>query len=305
MQSNLPKHVLICIIVVLIGVVGFLSWFVYNYYTTNQEESEPVVETVTEEPVVEVTESRIVGYSVEGRPIEAYTLGTGPNNVLVFGGIHGGYEWNSIVLAYELLDHFDANRIDIPDSVTLTIVPNANPDGLFTVFGLEGRFSLADIPFDADGVVPLDTTVGRFNVNGVDLNRNFGCKWQPESTWRGQTVSAGTEAFSEPEAQAIRDLAIALQPQVAIFLHSKANAVFASECHAGVLPETLAFTNAYAAAANYTPVEVFDDYEVTGDVEGWLATLNVPAITVELKTHETVEFTQNLAGLQAVLQFFE
>jgi hypothetical protein len=42
-------------------------------------------------------------------------------------------------------------------------------------------------------------------INDVDLNRNFDCKWQPTSTWRSTSVSAGTQPFSEPEAAAIRD----------------------------------------------------------------------------------------------------
>jgi len=41
---------------------------------------------------------------------------------------------------------------------------------------------------------------------------------------------------------------------------------------------------------------------VTGDASDWLATIGVPSIGAELKTHETVEFEQNLAGLEAVIK---
>lgn len=41
----------------------------------------------------------VIGRSVEGRPITVERVGSGPIDVLIVGGIHGGYEANSIVLA--------------------------------------------------------------------------------------------------------------------------------------------------------------------------------------------------------------
>ncbi|MDA1334643.1 MAG: hypothetical protein O2794_01340 [bacterium] len=48
----------------------------------------------------------------------------------------------------------------------------------------------------------------------------------------------------------------------------------------------------------------FDAYEITGDAEGWLASINIPAITVELKTHETIEWSQNKAGIEALFKYY-
>jgi predicted deacylase len=255
------------------------------------------VEPAPEAPApVEAVRREVIGASVEGREIEAFTYGTGADRLLFVGGIHGGYEWNSALLAYQVMDELAANPSSIPGNVSVTIVPSANPDGAFDVIGKEGRFALADVPADEG---PLGN--GRFNANGVDLNRNFDCKWQPTSTWRGNAVSAGTAAFSEPEAAAIRDLALRLQPKVAVFWHSQANAVYASECENGILPETRAAMSAYALAAGYKTVDTFDAYPVTGDVEGWLASVGIPAITVELATHKDVEFEKNLAGVRALL----
>jgi hypothetical protein len=176
---------------------------------------------------------------------------------------------------------------------------SANPDGVFDVVGVEGRFSIDDAP---DAVSSSGTR--RFNANNVDLNRNFDCKWKPESQWRGSTVSAGTSPFSEPEAAALRDFVLENKPVAVVFWHSQSNAVYASECTAGILPETLALMNTYANAAGYSAVEKFDTYEVTGDAEGWLASINIPAITVELKTHETIEWDKNLAGIKALFSSY-
>ena len=179
------------------------------------------------------------------------------------------------------------------------MIPSLNPDGVYKVVGIEGRFSASDVPPET-GLVGT----GRFNADDVDLNRNFDCKWQPESTWRGNVVSAGTAAFSEPEAAALRDYVIKIKPSSVVFWHSQSNAVYASECKNGILPETLAVMNAYAGAAKYPAVDSFDAYPVTGDAEGWLASIGIPAITVELSTHTTIEWDRNLSGVMALIKYY-
>ncbi|MCK5286035.1 MAG: succinylglutamate desuccinylase/aspartoacylase family protein [Candidatus Pacebacteria bacterium] len=253
---------------------------------------------VEEIPLDNSPKYEIVGSSVEGRKIEAYTFGNGETQLLFVGGIHGGYEWNSVLLAHKVIDYLKINSEIIPENINVTIIPSANPDGIFKITQKEGLFTAMDMPESED------TVQGRFNANEVDLNRNFDCKWQPESTWRNKVVSAGTSPFSEPEAQAIRDFVLENNPQAVIFWHSQANTVYASECENGVLPETLDIMNAYAKASGYKSVDSFDAYEVTGDAEGWLASINIPAITVELKTHESIDWTQNLAGINALFEYY-
>ncbi|MEX0689894.1 MAG: M14 family metallopeptidase, partial [Candidatus Paceibacterota bacterium] len=162
----------------------------------------------------------------------------------------------------------------------------------------EGRFEVANVPQG------IDTSPGRFNARQVDLNRNFNCKWSPEGNWRGNSVSTGSGPFSEPESVAIRDFVLKNNPDAVVFWHSQANTVYASECENGIIPETLDIMNLYATAANYNSVEKFDAYEVNGDAEGWLASIGVPAITVELETHETVEWERNLSGVKAIFEYF-
>lgn len=262
---------------------------------TDDYNFEPYVEPdLSSEPSIE-----IIGSSLEGRPIEVYSYGNGTENILLVGGIHGGYEWNSVLLAYEFIDYLNANPDFIPQHVSVDIIPSLNPDGLYKVIQKEGRFSLADVPEDEG---PPGN--GRFNANNVDLNRNFDCKWQPESMWRGNVVSAGSAPFSEPEARVLRDFVLNTRPDVVVFWHSQSNAVYASECENGILSETLTVMNTYADAANYPAVDSFDAYSVTGDAEGWLASINIPAITVELSTHETIEWEKNFAGVRALLDYY-
>jgi len=281
------KTIITAAIFLIISVVG-----VTNYYFFSASD-----EVVTEVDEKAILSEVVIGVSVEGRDIEAYTFGQGDTRLLFVGGVHGGYEWNSTILAYQFVDYFSADSSVLPEGVSVTIIPTLNPDGLYAVTGKEGIFTVDDITVDiSDGT-------GRFNANDVDLNRNFDCKWAPESSWRGKVVSAGTGAFSEPEAAALRDFVVGFDFDTVVFWHSQANTVYASECENGVLPMTSDIMNLYATAAGYRAVESFDAYPITGDAEGWLASIGVPAITVELKTHETIEWEKNLAGVQALLQY--
>ncbi|MCB8944688.1 MAG: hypothetical protein H6658_13145 [Ardenticatenaceae bacterium] len=238
---------------------------------------------------------RTIGFSTHNRPIHTYQFGNGPNTVVFVGGIHGGYEWNTILLAYAAIDYFLDHPQMMPAQVKLFIIPSANPDGQALVVGQDGRFTTADIP--------EDTFPGRFNGNGVDLNRNWDCDWLPTAVWRDEPVSAGREPFSEPESRALRDFLLAQQPTAVIFWHSAANGVYPSDC-GQPFPASLELAELYSAAANYPLRPEFTSYTVTGDAGNWLATQNIPAITVELKSSEVVEWEQNLAGITAVLQSY-
>jgi predicted deacylase len=258
--------------------------------------SKPVVQPV--EIKVPVVQKSVIGKSIGNRDIVSYTFGTGTKHLVFVGGIHGGYEWNSVMLAYQMIDYLTENQNIIPKNLTVTIIPSANPDGVFKVTGKEGRFTLVDVKNN------LPNGTGRFNSNNVDLNRNFACNWQATSTWKGNIVSAGTVAFSEPEAKAIQNFVAKTNLVAAVFLHSQSNAVYASQCNNGILLGTRDIMNAYSKAAGYPAVDVFNSYAITGAVEDWLASINIPAITVELSTHETIEWDKNLAGMKALFEYF-
>lgn len=291
----------VTVAVILIALILGIVVFILSRQET-EEQIAPVETPIAEElpsPELSPFTQETIGNSVEGRAIEAYTFGSGPTHLLFVGGIHGGYEWNSVLLAYEAVDYLTNNPEVVPEELSVTIVPSANPDGVFKIVGKEGRFTTDEILNDANAAA------GRFNANKVDLNRNFDCKWQPESTWRSQVVSAGSAPFSEPEAAALRDFINRISPAAVIFWHSQSNAVYASECEDGILPETRTLMNTYAQAAEYPAVDTFSAYSVTGDAEGWLASIGVPAITVELSTHGTIEWDKNLAGMNALFAHYK
>lgn len=298
MQFLLSKKGVTTVLVFVMLCIGMGAYvYIKKQASITQPTQQEIVPEVIQETVV--THERI-GSSVEGRSIDAYTYGTGDTHLLFVGGIHGGYEWNSVLLSYKFMDYLEANPDVIPESLAITVIPSANPDGVYAVVGKEGRFTAIDVPTES-----TTAGLGRFNANDVDLNRNFDCKWKKESMWRGNVVDAGTNAFSEPEAVAIRDFVLTHKPQSVVFWHSQSNAVYASECKKGILPETLAIMNTYSKAAGYKAVDSFDAYEITGDAEGWLASIDIPAITVELATHNVIQWEQNLAGIKALFTYYK
>jgi hypothetical protein len=249
--------------------------------STSSEQATTTAQT-PQVPTPMLPSETVIGQSVEGRDIVAYHVGQGANEVLLVGGIHGGYSPNTTEVVNDMYAQYEA--MGAPEGMRLTFIPLLNPDGVAMGSG----------------------AVGRFNANDVDVNRNFDCEWSEEGMWRSQEVSGGTRPFSEPEARAIRDYVGARQIAAAIVYYSAAGEVFPAQCgNSPVLPATSAMLAAYADTSGYTPKEEFDYYTVTGDMTNWLAKEGVPTISVLLTNHADTEFQENLRGVTAVLGVLE
>jgi len=260
------------------------------------ENTTPEEEDLTEEEEVKDDTKTVIGSSVEGNDIVAYHYGEGDNELLFAAGIHGGYEWNTTLVAYELMDYFESDPSVIPDGYRVTVIPVVNPDGLEEIVGTTGRF-------DADSVTATleETVPGRFNSNDVDLNRNFDCDWQETGTWQNKEVSGGSKVFSEPESQAVRDYVLSNNISGALVWYSAAGGVYASNCHNGVSDKTKELTTVYANASGYPAHQEFDYYEITGDMVNWMAKEEIPAISVLLTNHTDLEWSKNKNGVDAFL----
>jgi hypothetical protein len=249
----------------------------------------------------EQTTSEVIGRSVEGRPITVERVGTGPIDVLVVGGIHGGYEHNSIVLARRLLRHYVAQPSQLPGEVTLHVIDNMNPDGLYRI---TGGTPIAEFDFRLVNTVP-----GRFNARGVDLNRNWDGDWQPTSYWGNREVDAGNEPFSEPETQVVRDYFLRIEPAVSVFYQSAAGGLWYSGAEDRWAPARR-LAEVYSEASGYPLPNGDDDddeadlvdYEITGSADDYFYKVAHPNITVELTTHYAIDWERNLQGFEALLE---
>ena len=249
-------------------------------------------------PVVDATKT-VLGTTVKNNPITAYHYGEGTDELIFVGGIHGGYEWNTALLARQLMEYLSKNPTVIPKNIKVTIIPVLNPDGLAVVTGTTDVFTPKDVSLSINTV-----TSGRFNANKVDLNRNFDCDWQKEGVWQTKKVSGGSSAFSEPESQAIKKYIENKKPTAVVVWYSAAGGVFASNCHEGVSAETSAITKLFAKASAYPEYESFDFYATTGDMVNWLAKKTIPAISVILTNHTDTEWTKNKAGVEALFKHY-
>lgn len=245
------------------------------------------------------TSKTVIGSSVNNIPITAYHFGEGNRELLFVGGIHGGYEWNTVLLAYQLIDYLKTNPEVVPKNIKITVIPVLNPDGLKKVVGATEKFSASDIPSSESTVIS-----GRFNANNVDLNRNFDCDWSPNGVWQTKKVSGGSKAFSEPESLAMKQYIETSKPTAVVVWYSAGGGVFASSCHNGVSSLTTTLTKKFADASGYTAHQSFDFYETTGDMVNWLAKNNIPAISVLLTTHSDTEWIKNKTGIEALLNYY-
>lgn len=238
--------------------------------------------TTTPRPIPTMTatplpETFIFGQSVQGRDLVAYRYGVGRLVIMIIGGIHAGFETNTIELVSQLQNHFLNNRSQVASDVTFIIVPSLNPDG-------EARGRILE---------------GRFNGNGVDLNRNWDCGWSADAQFGQGFVDAGDTAFSEPESTALGSLIQRVQPQAVIFYHAAANGVFAGDCGDNSADsETLG--ELYGEASGYPYGSDFDAYPVTGTAPGWVDSIGIPALDVELASADLPEFERNLRAILAV-----
>jgi len=300
------KTTTISIVVAIIIIIGLYFIFRSPALPTPTDQNPtttPLVTGSTASPSVKPAQvegaTTMIGKSIEGRDMIAYNYGTGSIRLLFVGGIHGGYEWNTSLLAYELMDYLAANPEVVPANLKVTIIPVLNPDGLSKVVSKTGAFTASDVSGSESQKVS-----GRFNANGVDLNRNFDCDWQTKGVWQNKSVSGGEAAFSEPESLAMKNYIESAKPAAVVVWYSAAGGVYSSNCHGGVLPETDTITKVFADASGYPAYKSFDFYATTGDMVNWLAKINIPAVSVLLTNHTSTELTKNKAGLKALLDYY-
>jgi len=223
------------------------------------------------------------GYSVSGRPIEVYTFGNGEREKMIVAGIHGGYEWNTIALADELIQYiFDHPEI-IPSDVTLHIMRNMNPDGDARDHGIDGRV----------------------NDHGVDLNRNFPANWKETwdraGCWDLTKTTGGTGPGSEPETRAVMYFLQSHKVETLISYHSAALGVFP-----GGVPweaDSKKFAKALAKVTNYPYPPLDTGCVYTGTLADYAVELGITAVDMELSTHKYTDFEENLNALEVLLNW--
>jgi predicted deacylase len=232
-------------------------------------------------PPGEVT---VIGYSLGNRPIEVYKFGNGPVKKLIIAGIHGGYEYNTVLLAHQLILFLNDNPDFIPSEVTLYLVRVVNPDGFERAWGVDGQM----------------------NDRGVDLNRNWPANWKADwprsGCWVYRPVTGGEYPLSEPETKALADFIVQHDFDASISYHSAALGIFAGGTN-GSTPASTRLAEAVAAVSGYDwpPIDTGCDY--TGQFSDWAADQGIAALDIELTNHRDTDYDTNLRVLQVFLNW--
>ena len=237
--------------------------------------------SITPSPIAFSDGPIVIGESVTGRPIEVYRFGSGPRKLLIIAGMHGGYEWNTIALADEMILLVRGRPDWIPKEVTLYILRSLNPDGEARAQGIHGRT----------------------NENGVDLNRNFPALWKIEwsihGCWRYLPVTGGPYPASEPETLAVMQFMLDEEISALINYHSAALGIFPG----GQPPDaySISLAEAIASVSDYPYPPIDTGCIFTGQLIDWASLQGIAAVDIELTNHRDTDLIQNLDILHAFL----
>ncbi|MEZ6241420.1 MAG: M14 family zinc carboxypeptidase [Phycisphaerales bacterium] len=271
-----------------------LSWF--ENYKTNAE-----IRTYVDALAVahaDLATSSVFGTSLQGRDMYMITI-TGPDApgnlgadrpVVIFNGCQHAREWISPMtvtyFADQLLETYDTDaRVRaLVDNVRIVLAPMINPDGYEYTWSNERLWRK-----------------NRRGGYGVDLNRNWGYEWGGDgsSGFTGDETYHGSAPFSEPETQALRDLAISYGDKLAAHIdyHSfsqlilwpfgYANGVQTPEPDRTRFDELAMDMSATIQSVNgafYTPEQSIDLYAAAGASCDWFyGELGATSFAIELR----------------------
>ncbi len=167
--------------------------------------------------------------SIEGRPIYYVKISDNPNMdedeaEVLYNGVHHAREPLSMInlqyYMWVLLENYGTDEYitNLVDNTEMYFVPVLNPDGYIyneTTDPQGGGYWRKNRRNNGDGTI------------GVDLNRNYSYAWgqdnQGSSGNPNSNTYRGTEPFSEPETQAIRNFVLSRNFTIAFNNHSYSN----------------------------------------------------------------------------------
>lgn len=229
-----------------------------------------------------------IGNSWEGRPILCLKISDNVNSTeeetkLLYMGLHHAREWISLEVplrfAMMLADSYGVNPAwtELVDEREFYIAPCVNPDGFVYDYNTNNYWR--------------KNRRNNGGSYGVDLNRNYdgAQNGDPAGNWGGAGSShtpssdtyCGPSAFSEPEAQAVRDLCLAVPFDMTMSYHTYSELVMWPWGYTGsptpdnVILSALgtqmaALISSETGSGTYTPQQMMSLYATTGTSEDWI-----------------------------------
>ncbi len=264
------------------SMMGFHTYSeILQHMNTMNQEYPALINPLTAISSLETSEGNLVYHQKITSP-----LGSNKKQIL-FTALHHAREPMSatqlLFFMYYILEQYsqDPSITYLLDNYELYFIPCVNPDGyqyneeLFNPGGPNtfGFWRKNKKDNDGDGVFDPE-------VDGVDLNRNYGYQWgldnQGSSPNFSSDVYRGTAPFSEPEIAAVREFTLAHDFEIALNYHTYGDyLIFPWGYDSQVTPDDLFFRtiaevmilqNKYTTGTGFETV----GYLVNGDTDDWM-----------------------------------
>lgn len=245
--------------------------------------------------------SKIIGYTVLGRPIYIITIGTGQNQVFYSAAFHAN-EWITTPVLMKFIEDisnayvtnstlmgYSINRL--LSNTTIHLCPMVNPDGIDLVTGSlspstssyisarEIASSYPDISFP-DG--------WKANINGVDLNLQFPAGWQnaKEIKYSQGFISPSPRDFvgfgplTEPEALAVYNYTLSYSFRLVLTYHTQGQEIY-WRFQNYLPPASYYIGEQFANVSGYALADTPYNSSFAGFKDWFIQNYNLPGYTIE------------------------
>jgi hypothetical protein len=257
---------------------GFGYGSMGGYYTLSEVEAK-LDEMAADYPDL-ITPKASIGQSHEGREIWQVWISDNPGEdegepEVLYTALHHAREPNSMAAVvyymFYLLENYgtDPEVTYLVDNRRMAFVPVVNPDGY--------AYNELTDP-DGGGFWRKNRRDNGDGTFGVDLNRNYGYEWGHDDSGSAPFTDAqtyrGPGPFSEPETQAIRDLAIGQSFRTAFNYHTYSNLLLYPWSYVADLatPDAARFAEYAGDMTQYNGYTAGSDvlYLVNGGSDDWM-----------------------------------
>lgn len=194
----------------------------------------------------------VIGTSLDGRNLYEIVVGNqnAPKHILIHAGIHAREYMTPLLVMKQLeygLAFYDSGSYNgtplsqLFNQVAIHYVPMVNPDGIsISQFGESGirsetlRQQIRQCYENDKELGRTSSTYERYllywkaDARGTDLNQNFPADWDQVSSSPKPSYGTykGTSSLSEPESQALANLALSRNWALTISYHSMGNLIY-------------------------------------------------------------------------------
>lgn len=232
-----------------------------------------------------------IGKTVEGRDVTLLRIGHGPFVIVFCAAIHGNEVGTAKLMRF--LASYLSRETAMHSRFSFLCIGVLNVDGY--------ELARKNPDYLHGG------RIGRFNANGVDLNRNFPTtSFTEKSVWsHGKDYAETTEVFcgsspgSEPENAVLRDLVTKEKASLLWMFHSVASEIMAS--HDDEAEHLAALFSARTGFRQGTHEEWLQLHQ-TGTAKEWCEEQGIMYLESEASERWGSDWKRQRKGIEAVLQ---